>query len=119
MNTMYGEEAGVDADIETGVHDGTICLVGGSPRNLMELPIVVRLRVLDGTVWLTRSGDPHDYILASGEELEMERGALVIEALTPFAYLWLGHVDGSFSAADAAYRNCGNGAIVGSDCPAG
>lgn len=122
MNAIHVDEgARDDAGIEAIVHDGTICLVGGSPRNITELPTPVRLRVLDGTVWLTQRDDLHDYVIKAGEEVWMEGGSIVIEALTPFAYMWLGHADlgGPLSEAEASFQANSERSDVKSDCPAG
>ena len=42
-----------------------------------------RIACLSGVVWLTRAGDPRDFILTHGDHLDVERGSTVITALEP------------------------------------
>lgn len=40
------------------------------------------VRVLDGTVWITREGDAADYVLRAGETFHAEaRGLIVVQAM--------------------------------------
>jgi hypothetical protein len=42
-----------------------------------------RLRVHDGVVWATSSGDLHDVWLSAGQEHALEQGRTVIELIAP------------------------------------
>ena len=50
----------------------------------LELKHPAELRVRRGLVWVTRSGDPRDHVLAAGQGIRFPgRGRVVIEALAP------------------------------------
>lgn len=45
-----------------------------------------RLVCTEGSLWLTREGDPADYVLRAGESLELD-APLVVSGFGPAAYL--------------------------------
>ncbi len=48
----------------------------------------LRLRVLEGVVWITQTGDRADHLLAAGEVFRTTRpGRIVAESLSPHARL--------------------------------
>lgn len=54
-------------------------------REMLLLPAACRqLIVLAGEVWLTRDGDPEDYILSAGDRLAVRAGDMaMLQALQP------------------------------------
>lgn len=54
--------------------------------------VVVRgrglVRAIEGRFWLTRRGDPRDYVLVEGEELVLGPGRWVVEALQGGVLAW-------------------------------
>ena len=41
----------------------------------------VRVEILEGTIWLTRDDDEHDYLLRAGQSLKLRGGHFVMEPL--------------------------------------
>lgn len=41
------------------------------------------LLCLEGALWLTKTGDPRDYVLRAGQSRRLEPGQWVVEALSP------------------------------------
>ena len=42
-----------------------------------------RIACLSGVIWVTREGDPRDFILAHGEAVEVDSGVTMVTALEP------------------------------------
>lgn len=55
----------------------TEILAAGQVRAL-RLEAGASLQVTDGLLWLTRSGDSSDHLVAAGETFSFERGGLVV-----------------------------------------
>jgi hypothetical protein len=63
-----------------------VCLAAGTTwrRERKEAP--VRIRAIDGAIWITEEGDGEDYLLERGDAIELAgAGLVVVEALTPVA----------------------------------
>ena len=55
---------------------GSRSLVWGEPLRIARL--AGEFAVLGGRVWLTREGDPEDYVLAAGETFDITSGDVVV-----------------------------------------
>ena len=60
--------------MEIGLEDGAVLGIDGKKQQFA-------LRCLTGYIWLTRTDDQRDYILAAGEQMEFRRhDSVVVEA---------------------------------------
>jgi len=92
-NRWMSEKGGV---MEIGLDDGSVLGLDGKNERFL-------VRCVSGCLYLTRTGDPHDYFLKPGEQMAIEaRHQVVVEAFG----------DVRFKCITAAAETRGRGAEV-------